>query len=180
VVAVFRNWKAQVSVAKSEVKRLHGIIAHLEAMDARLKAYCYEILERQPEPKKGARKLVGSDGSQIMLKGNGGIEPLHVDGWDPDSRQWVGHNDLPLEYKTVTLRVPAAIVGRVAGMDGVTVVSTEPDQARIREALASPCPACYGLPAHSPIDECQACGGSGRQGVPGARLHPRGSHIEVR
>jgi hypothetical protein len=27
---------------------------------------------------------------------------------------------------------------------------------------------------------CGACGGSGKQGVPGARLADRGSHVELR
>ncbi len=66
----------------------------------------------------------------------------------------------------------------------------EASQEAIRKALETPCGSCLGAgemqevdPDDRPIGKpgpCNMCAGTGRQLVPGARLEPRGSHIEVK
>lgn len=155
VVAVIRDWKAKQEIARQECDRYAGIVRHFEAVEKRLKEYCAVILERQPMPAKGARKLTGADGSMIMLKGNGGLQPLEI----TDEAQ------LPDDCKKATITIPlnlwqdvfSAISDSMADevSRNITVVIA-PDQGAIRAVI-------------------QAEGG-----VPGARLLDRGSHVEIR
>ncbi len=182
VAAVVRNWRAKVITARAEIDRLKKIAAHYEAMEARLKDYVGSILERQPMPKKGCRKLTGSDGSQLILKGNGGLQPLEIT--DPamvpdDCVRLVG--SIPLLVWRALL--DEAGIDRVRGADFLKTI----DNAAIREALAQPCPVCEGTgdtldasDERGSSEPCPTCGGSGKNAVPGARLLERGSHVEVR
>jgi DnaJ-class molecular chaperone len=57
----------------------------------------------------------------------------------------------------------------------------------MREIVKSPCERCLGT-GKDPEDEsetqddflCRECGGSGKQGVSGCSLAPRGEHVEVK
>ncbi len=137
VAAVVRNWRAKILTARVEIDRLQKIAAHYEAMETRLKDYVGSILERQPMPKKGCRKLVGADGSQLMLKGNGGLQPLEIT--DPAM--------VPDECVRLVGSIPLLVwrgLLESAGIDGVEGAdfTKQLDNARIREALAQPCEAC--------------------------------------
>ena len=68
---------------------------------------------------------------------------------------------------------------------GVVVDGPMPSNARIREALGKPCEMCRGrimvdTEAANGGTLCGHCGGTGKASVPGARLLPRQSHVEVR
>jgi hypothetical protein len=95
VAAVLLHMRSRRESIKSEVDRLKALAASVEADEARLKAYVAEILERQPLPKKGPRKLVGST-AELRLVGNGGISPLVID----DEAM------IPNEYRTATVTLP--------------------------------------------------------------------------
>lgn len=150
-VAVVRHWRSQRMAAKQEIDRLKAIVAHLDAMEARLLDYCGEILEKQPEPKKGCRKLTGTDGSTISLKGNGGVQALDI--YDPEG--------VPHDCWKTTIAMPT---DEWEGMKehfldiGLTLISerSEPDPKAIREAIEDV------------------------GGVPGARLLERGKHVEIK
>jgi hypothetical protein len=174
VAAILRSWRIQRENAKAEIRRLQSIVATLEAQDDRLKTYIADVLAMQPEPKKGCRQLTGNDGSKLMLKGNGGLQPLEIT--DPAL--------VPNEYKRVTLTINAAEWDDLCTiMEAAQIIapptlipkSIEVDNTLVRNALASDCPECAGL-----TKECAACAGTGKRGVPGARLLDRGSHVEVR
>lgn len=150
--------------------------------------------EMQAASIKSIKTATGS----LTVRGNGGLEPLVLDA-----------DELPEEYTKVTVMMPHAVWLDVTGAwqnEFVTdlaahpdlKIRTEPDNARIREALAKPCGnACESgkIPCdHKNAREddvrcpdcddgmtnCPACHGSGRFTIPGARLDPRGQSLVVR
>ncbi len=174
VVGIFQSWKSKRQAAKAEIDRLRAIITHLETMEARLKDYCASVLERLPAPKRGSRKLVGVDGSELSLRTNGGLQPLEITDVAeiPDEycrmEGWISTVDW-LRILRILDEWPKAEMKRV------------PNNAAIREALAQPCPVCQGGSAFGFREiPCTTCGGTGKVGIPGARLLPRGDHVEVR
>jgi len=176
-----------------EVDRLRAIAADIEGQVARLKGIVAEVLERQPAPAKGSRKLVGATGSQLILKGNGGVEPLVISQPElvPDDLSYfegrVSH-ELYCELMKVGLSTPE-LAHEVA-----TAFKRVPSPSLIREALIQPCDLCDGkgdseeattcrsdgAPCKCPAQHCPSCGGTGRRGVPGAHLGERLNHVEIR
>src|SRR5262245_22180237 len=73
VIGILRKWRTDREAAETEVKRLRAIVHSFEAMESRLKDAVAEVLRLLPMPEKGARKLHGSRGGYLMLKGNGGV-----------------------------------------------------------------------------------------------------------
>lgn len=170
VAAMFRMWKAQRANIKDEIARLREADGFIDACEARLKERVAAALELLPEPAKGCRKLSGAEGSVLSLKGNGGVEPLQVDGWDSENRKWTSNTVLPYEYQIITIKMPFDLwtnhisrynTGEVLP-DGVDFSGTmqpgtpEPNGAAIRRDLAD------------------------GEGVPGARLLERSSHVEIK
>lgn len=194
VAAIFRMWRGQVATIKTEADRLAGLRRSIETREAWLKEIVAGVLDHQPEPKKGCKKLIGSDGSQLMLKGNGGVQPLEITA-----------ELVPDEYQVVTVRMASekwdnicdliiAAVGVERYREFITteaeVLAKEPSNARIREALAQDCARCggngivdsyeHGGVEYEAENPCKECGGSGKAGVPGCRLLARGEHVEIR
>jgi hypothetical protein len=94
--AAVRIWKdRRIDTLKAERNRISAAIATEQADLARLDGYLIEGLERQPEPRKGPRKLVGQTHT-ISLRGNGGIAPLVI----------TDEAEIPEEYRTATVTVP--------------------------------------------------------------------------
>ena len=188
VAAMFRKWRAQRTNIKAEIERLKSLDNMLDSMETRLKDRVAAALELLPMPAKGCRKLSGVEGSVLMLKGNGGVEPLQVDGWDSEKQKWTGETVLPYEFQTIKVRMPRTLWANVVSNynDGSMVFGEiEPNGAAIRKALTTDCATCNGdgksgLSGEGEDPRCQTCGGSGKQGVPGARLLERGQHVEVR
>lgn len=189
VVAIRRNWASTADTAAAEVKRLRGIIAHYECMEERLKEYVAGVLEQIPVPKKGSRKLVGVDGSQVILKRNGSLQPLVI----TDSTL------LPNEVCRFEGWIAADLWASILEQLPEYTVNAEPkqfemtrcaDNAAIRAKLAEACEECEGgyVFDTSEVDEhtgsakvkCPTCGGSGKQAVAGAYLAERGVHVEFK
>jgi len=125
VVSVFRLWDDRESNIDAQIMRLTAAKLRISKNRERLKSYVAEILDRQPEPVKGCKKLEGVDGSVLMLKKNGGLAPLKIQ-----------DDVLPDEYRTTEIRLPATYVADVvAQFPGAKAGRTEPDNGRIREAL---------------------------------------------
>lgn len=140
----------------------------------------------------GVRWIKTASGS-LTLRGNGGLQPLSVN-----------LDELPDEYTKVTVTMPHQLwsaicdhfaecgkselkAGDLMSQPGVTV-KTEPDNARIREALGKPCERCGGekrvcfkeTQLSEVWDDCPVCGGTGRFTIPGAKLEERGESLVVR
>lgn len=179
VAHVLRHFTEQADFADREIKRLKARKAQIEENAQRLKDYAAAVIEKQPAPAKGCRKLVGQH-STLMLKGNGGVQPLVIA--QPEL--------VPEEYRLVIATFRADEYERlwpfmtIPGVMAVPIAKdVKPDNARIREVLMQPCERCDGG-TDVLIDDvatgCIACGGTGRNAVPGAHLEPRGQHIEVK
>jgi hypothetical protein len=184
VAAIFRSWRAKRETARAEANRLLQIVKHYECMEARLKEYAAGVLEKLPAPKKGCRKLVGADGSQLLLKGNGGVQPLEITDAAavPDDLCVYVLKLAGPEWRAVEEAVRRRSLGQLT-----LVPERQVNAEAVREALAQPCPQCAGTgdipsPAGSAsaIWPCPACGGTGRHAIPGARLLERGVHVECR
>ncbi len=125
-------------------------------------------------------KNLKTEKNTIALRGNGGVQPLEI----------IDKAAVPSEYRDVVIRMPLTLwwaIGEVFGalkLIDADPISDEPNNARIREALRTPCEVCApphdGDRAVEDLADCPFCHGSGTQQVPGARLLPRGEHIEVR
>lgn len=187
VAAIFRHWKQQREAVIAERQRLKAIEKNLEAMEARLKVRVAEVLELLPEPtgKIKSKVLTGADGSRLILKTNGGLLALQVDGWDAEQERWlVEETVLPAEFETAMVRMPLDIYAHLIRgilpaefIDDVVLLSHAPDKTRIRAALAEDCDHCVEF---GPSGDCPICAGEIKRIVPGARLLPRGAHVEVK
>lgn len=178
---------------KAEVRKVDGIrsmVKHLEMIRDAAKAEAATMqdrakaADRQLQVLKSAiqmtmeemewregkpRKLEGKTGS-ISLKGNGGKQPVVI----------TDEALIPDEYRTVTVKMDHDFWKRITqalpDLGGIRMVTKEPSISRIAAALEEPCKACNG----EGLVACPACGGSKRNGVPGAILAPRSAHIEVK
>jgi hypothetical protein len=134
---------------------------------------------------KQSKKLESAHGS-FLLKGNGGSQPVEI----------TDEALVPDEYCKVTVRISYPMWKEICvemsdALIGTTSVGPrEVSKSAIAEALAKLCATCHGLPLGkqssihpsmgNPEITCSACGGSGLQGVPGARLAPRGESVVVK
>lgn len=173
----------------AEASRLATMAARHAANADRLKDYVKSIMIGLNV------KEMKTPTSRLLVCGNGGVQPIEV---TPDLQQ------LPDEYKTVTLRIPyslhAFMLSQVEPGKPVdpwlAPINVEANNAALRADLAKVCPKCNGTKVRRPslsempgsalndgITEgevnCEACAGSGTQHIPGAKLLPRGKHLRV-
>ncbi len=148
--------------------------AHEEAWEARrdrLKDLCLEVMLEFK-----TKRLDGNTGS-LLLKGNGGKQPVTIA--NPEL--------VPDEFCVYEGVIPAHLWKELAtrrSFNGVRMVRT-PRKSLIEAELQKPCETCLGvgsIPRDRPetIATCETCGGSGKRGVPGCTLEPRGVHLEVK
>ncbi len=176
VAAYILMLKSKRAAVRAEIDRLKALEAAAAARIDRINRYVADILERQPMPKKGPRKLAGAT-SELRLVGNGGLQPLDI----------TDESLVPEEFRDVVMTITAEqyyLIGKEFPDMAHTRVSSL-SNSRIREALAENCSDCEGdgtlhHSAGTDAETCPTCGGSGKRGVPGAHLNPRGSHIEVK
>ena len=134
----------------------------------------------------------------LVLKDNGGRQPVDVQGWDKERKTWIEDAGLvPDDLCTVTVTFRADIWKVVqahleleeedstGGVDPQPSART-PNFAAIYDVLSMECGDCLGL-GYIEVPEfdgcrapCDSCGGTGRLIVPGCTLLPRGSHVEVK
>jgi hypothetical protein len=144
-------------------------------------------MEMMPWREGKPRKIEGQTGA-LYLKQNGGRQAVEVS----------DESLVPDEYCTVTVTMPSnawpwllSLADRapenhaVCHRESFRVGPRVPSLSAIGGALEKPCGSCGGdgvarphLQGEKPV--CTVCGGSGKAGVPGARLAPRGQHVEVR
>jgi hypothetical protein len=172
---------AQMAAAAQAEMRVQAERMKLwEAREDRLKAFVMAVMENS-----GTKKLEGETGS-LSIRKNGGREPLAV----------TDEALIPEEYFDTTVTLPARVWNRIAfevGDDllaGARVLRTRNNE-RIREALTARCEACEGsgqtgtIGTHEDgmhaveLTPCTVCGGSGKAGIPGARLLERGCRLQV-
>ena len=168
--------KTMVAAAKFEAARFADAAKRIQTNMDRLKAYVLDVMR-----KAEIKRYNGTAGRYLLRKGNGGIAPLTVDGWD--GKDLRADAPLPTEYRDVVVRIPAVAWAATDGMEHfracAKVLAVVPNQERIREALAASCATCGGVMT-SPVNPCPACSGDGKVRIPGARLEERGEQLLVR
>jgi hypothetical protein len=129
----------------------------------------------------GAKRLEGTAGT-LSIRGNGGVAPLIIDNPEllPDEccrmEGWVN-----ADLWRVMLAALSEHFGQTATSTVDYGLKRVPDNGAIRAKLLEPCQVCRGGEAFGFSElPCTACGGSGKQGCPGAYLGERGAHLEVR
>jgi hypothetical protein len=151
----------------------------------RLKGYVKAVMESMAWREGKPRKLEGATGA-LSLRTNGGKLAVEI----------VDEALVPDEYKLVTVTMPLdswhTVIDEFGGIErwpGVKIGAAQPSLTLIGDALQKPCPVCvqYGAAKagwyseHEEIgphwERCPACGGTGRAGVPGCRLKPRGESV---
>lgn len=145
----------------------------------RLKTMCQLVMEAMPWPAGKTKKLEGRTGS-LILKGNGGRQAVEI----------TNEALIPDEYKRLRVTMSPRDLDLILRLlenaevpDGLVIGPAAPGLAEISEGLLKPCHKCKGIGAkwnNSSSVPCDACGGTGLAGVPGARLVPRGSHVECK
>jgi len=183
---LLRWLKSQSEAAAAEVAELQRARGRLDRTAKRIKEMCCAVMQLADE-----KRLNGTAGRYLLRKGNGGLFPLQVDGWDGES--WTDQAaPLPEELRMIQVTMPLDLYehlkahfgenmehfsGHFGG--GITVGAITPNGAAIRAALAEPCYKCNGT-GGTPDVRCAACDGDGKARVPGARLLPRGEHLEAK
>lgn len=175
VAAVLKHMEAQEELATAEVARLNARRRSFASERERLEGYVKDVLAALPDPKRGKVKKLEGGTASLQLWPNGGAQSLDVQ--DPAM--------VPIEYQTVTVKMNMAdwvAYGGPIQKNCSFDVTQEPDDKLIRKALAENCWDCSGTGRYGHEDEapCPACGGSGKQGVPGCSLRPRESHLRIK
>ena len=172
----WRTCEKFIETAKEEGRRQMERAREWDTRLTRLKAMCVTVMQSFEWQPRKPRRLEGARGS-ISLKGNGGVQPVTITDIDL----------VPDEYKEVTVNMNVATWNWIKGviwekgaeevvLSLTAKVSTPVARLdRIRTALESTCGHCGG---HS--TQCACCGGTGKQGIPGARLDPRGEQVECK
>jgi len=139
---------------------------------------CMVALDQAGEWKpKESRKFESARGS-FTLRGNGGAAPVEI----------TDESLVPDEYCRVTVTMPLnqwkEILKR-AGIEGIVVengakIVRYVSKSTIAAALEKPCAVCNDNDIANSLEPCSVCGGSGKHGVPGCRLAPRGESVIVK
>jgi len=184
IAAYARHCRAMHAEAKAEAERLTARAAAWDGRRKRLLDFVQRVMEQT-----GRRRIEGKL-STLLLQANGGKQAVRID----------DESLLPDEYCDVEGKIPAWIWRQIlmivekygTGLQGDQCrnicglrLARVPRLAAIAEALAQPCQDCQGdgkliFGGHFNGDVCPACGGSGKAGVPGATLLPRGEHVDLR
>ena len=181
---------ATAKAAREEAQLFTDKARRLEANVERVKAICMSVMVAM-----GKKRLEGTAGRTLRIQGNGGKEPLVVDGWDSEKGKWNSNatSALPREFQIATIKMPMSAYLKYCAIEWQAVlVDTEPANARIREELEKTCGECHGKEPErccngidcgcqgKPIEPpCDACNGTGHRIVPGARIAERGAHLRV-
>lgn len=194
--------KAYLEAEISKVDGIRGYLRHCEVIEnalreeataqlerakqwktrrERLKEYCVEVMGMI-----GATKLEGRTGV-LAVRGNGGKQPVTIDNAEMIPEEFCCWEGM---VTGVAVKALLEIPGGVHWFGRQDVqLSRTPRKSLIEAELQKPCDKCGGLPMcrdsraipGAQIDmTCPACGGSGKRGVPGCRLEPRGSHLEIK
>ena len=177
--AFWRHCDLMAAAAKEEAEIQAARSKAWRSRLDRLKQTVQLVMETLPFPAGKPRKLEGRTGA-LLLKGNGGRPAVEIS----------DESLIPDELQVVTVQMPWSVwkltVSRCEGevLSALTSCGLKESRATslslIAEQLSRNCEHCDGAPAVGTKDECQWCGGTGKQSVPGARFAPAGSHVECK
>jgi hypothetical protein len=157
-----KHAEMMVHGAKNEAKVQNDRANAWQGRIDRLKEFCRGTMEAWV-----VKRLDGSKGS-LLLKGNGGRRSVTITDASLIPEEFVQYEGQISGQAWEWLRIA---IPNWIGLQDVHMERV-PHKGRIGEALAAACPLCSGSGKH--------CDGDGLARVPGARLEPRGNHVEVR
>ena len=182
----YLRWaKVQADAAEDEAERQDARAKLLRAGMDRLKEFVVSVMNTA-----GKKAIEGKTG-KLMVKGNGGVEPLVIadESLIPDELCWMEGRI----RADLWLALGETVPGLIPESSIAFSLKRVPSNTLVREALAKDCSKCHGHGAlcagclasasHCSCSytvTCESCAGTGRAGVPGARLEPRGQHLETR
>lgn len=165
-----------LEAAKAEARAQLDRAAKWEAKRDALK----DLVKRAMEAFE-VKRLEGTTGA-FSLRANGGKQPVIV-----DNPELVPDECCQYELKRLSAVVFRRIVKECNLQFSAADVERVPRMSLIEAALQKPCAACAGQGCILAVRQgegwvniqCETCGGSGKQGVPGAHLAERGNHVRV-
>ncbi len=195
VIGFLRHAETMEAAARAESERCLKMARSFEAQRTYLKVCVQQVMELA-----GKKLLEGNTAGTLRLKGNGGRQAVEITDASliPEEMcqytgtisgaAWKSLRQIALDaYPGMSCLTPEQALADWEEWSGRQDVQLEriPHKGRIGEALAKDCQVCEGagkLPydADAPEEICAACGGSGKESVPGARLLERGAHVEIR
>ena len=164
VRAFWRHCETMIEAAKRERDAQNMRIQQWQQRLDRLKRTCCMVMEAMPWREGKSKKLEGRTGA-LLLKTNGGKQAVEI----------TDQSLIPEEFCTVTVTMSLTDWRHVEERFAFPPLKASPSLGAIAEALERPCEQCEGV-----WPKCSACGGTGKNGVPGARLVPRGNHVECK
>lgn len=171
-IGYYRYCEMMQAEAKKERERLKQVEESFRAQADWMLDLCKGAMEITDK-----KKLEGKTRGYLLLKTNGGKQALEIT--NPEL--------VPDEFCEYTLkRLSGLVFHRIVKQCSLTVAACDmdrvPNDYRIRAALAKKCYNCDGTGIMEGNAEviCAECEGDGKARVPGARLAPRGAHVEVR
>lgn len=176
VAQYLRHAKMMEEQAEAESRRYAVIASTWENRVRRLKEMCLALMEE-----RGLKRLEGN-GNTLREQANGGKRALKITREDlvPDEFcSMQGCIPLFIWRPLIRLAYEVGTKEMQRDLEGLKLTRVVNESA-VRKALESKCPACQGdSVTDADLVECQTCGGTGHQLVPGAELEDRGSHLRV-
>lgn len=167
IIPLWRYFETTAEAARAESARLKKYAEDLEGQLEHLKLRVKEVMIQFD------KKAIPGTHGRLLLKGNGGSAPIQIqaDLLPDELCKWEGRID-----GTAWKYIPDHFKAR----PDVKMVRI-PSNTAVRAALLKPCEHCGGVSVPNGIrQDCEACDGSGKARVPGARLLDRGQHVEVK
>lgn len=172
-----RNAENMIAGHKEEAARQLSLAASWESQRDYLKGCVQGAMEAA-----GKTKVEGRTG-YFALKTAGGKQAVVAPNGGP-----VDPNMIPDEFCVLEGSISAVVWRALCEANHVSLVGGAqlrrvPRLSLIEAELQKPCEKCKGVGApwnNSSSVLCESCGGSGKRGVPGCRLAPRGVRLEVK
>lgn len=187
--AYLKHAEMMASAAREEAKLQKARGDAWQARIDRLKDFLRFVMEDMSWTEGKPRRIEGKTGS-LVLKPDGGRQAVEITDASLIPEEYVQYTGTISGEAWETLHISVADERRGQDWDDWVKradvrMERIPHKGRIGEALAGKCCDCrgsgraydIGFPDASP---CRECSGDGLARVPGARLVPRGSHVEVR
>ncbi len=171
IAGFIRSRKMRIKAAKEESARLAALAASWEAEEKFVIDLCKDAMIQW-----NVKKLEGMHAT-VALQSNGGLQPLEIPQPALVPEEFVQYRGW------MSSAAMAEIYERIRGRQDFQF-EREPHQGRIRAALAEACNRCKATGSTYNLDDnktqCEACSGTGKRQVPGARLGDRGQHVRLK
>jgi Siphovirus Gp157 len=192
IAGVLRRLDSDAAMQREEAERMAAKAKASERAAAWLKEYVIKTMDEH------GWKHLKTPRNTLAIRGNGGVQPLVIDDPEkiPDAQCYVEGKiqaDFWADIVAWLEKTGYNVKSKFDTRWQLGFTNRVPSNTLIREALAGECQRCGGAGdiwirhRHEPGDveeeghreTCEACNGTGRASVPGARLTERGRHLRL-